>query len=34
MALVVVTVLVIARTKLSPIWMVALGALVGALGWT
>jgi chromate transporter len=34
MGLVVVTVLVIAHTRLSPMWLVALGALVGALGWT
>ena len=33
MALVVVTVLAIARTRLSPMWMVALGAIVGAAGW-
>lgn len=33
MLLVGVTVLVMWRTKLSPIWMVALGALVGVLGW-
>jgi chromate transporter len=32
-ALVVVTVAVIWRTRLSPIWMVALGAIVGAFGW-
>jgi len=33
-ALVVVTVGVMWRTKLSPTWMVGAGALVGALGWT
>lgn len=32
-ALVVVTVLVMWRTRLSPIWMVAVGAVVGILGW-
>jgi hypothetical protein len=24
---------VMARTKLSPMWLVGLGAVVGALGW-
>ena len=28
-----VTVLMLVKTKVSPIWMVALGAGVGALGW-
>jgi chromate transporter len=32
-ALILVTVLVMLRTKLSPIWLVALGTLVGALGF-
>lgn len=27
------TVLMLVKTKLSPIWLVAVGALVGALGW-
>ena len=31
--LIVVTVLVMLRTRLSPMWLVALGALAGALGW-
>ena len=34
MALVGATVLVMTRTKLSPMWPVAAGALVGALGWS
>lgn len=33
-ALLVVTVLTLWRTRLSPIWMVAAGAVVGAFGWT
>jgi chromate transporter len=33
MALVAVTVLVMWRSKLSPVWMVAVGMLAGALGW-
>ena len=32
-ALVAISVLVMARTKLSPMWLVGLGAIVGALGW-
>jgi chromate transporter len=32
-ALVAVSVLVMARTRLSPMWLVGLGAVVGALGW-
>ena len=32
-ALVLVTVAVMARTKVSPMWLVGLGAVVGALGW-
>jgi chromate transporter len=33
MALVPVTVLFMLMTSRSPLWMIALGALVGALGW-
>jgi chromate transporter len=33
LALIAVTALVMLRTKLSPIWLVALGMVVGALGW-
>jgi chromate transporter len=33
MALVAITVLVMSRAKLSPIWMVAAGMAAGALGW-
>ena len=33
LALIVVTVIVMMRTKLSPIWLVAIGMLAGALGW-
>jgi chromate transporter len=33
MALVGLTVLVLVRTKLSPIWMVAAGMVAGAMGW-
>jgi chromate transporter len=33
MALVGATVLVMVRTKLSPMWAVAIGAAVGAAGW-
>jgi chromate transporter len=32
LALIAVTVVTMTRTKLSPIWLVALGAVVGALG--
>ena len=32
-ALVAISVLVMARTKLSPMWLVGLGAIAGALGW-
>jgi chromate transporter len=32
-ALVALTVLVMWRTKLSPMWLIAVGALAGALGW-
>ena len=33
LALIGVTVLVMMRSKLSPIWLIALGALVGLSGW-
>jgi chromate transporter len=33
MALVAATVVVMMRTKISPMWAVGVGALVGALGW-
>ena len=33
LALVVVTVAAMLRTRLSPMWLVALGALAGAAGW-
>jgi chromate transporter len=32
-ALVVVTVAIMLRTRLSPMWPIALGAVVGGLGW-
>jgi chromate transporter len=32
-ALIALTIGVMARTKLSPMWLVATGAVVGALGW-
>jgi chromate transporter len=32
-ALVAISVLFMARTKLSPMWLVGLGAIAGALGW-
>lgn len=32
-ALIVVSIVVMMRTRLSPIWLVGLGAAVGALGW-
>lgn len=32
-ALVVITVLAMWRSKISPMWLIALGAAVGALGW-
>ena len=32
-ALIMVSVAVMLRTRLSPIWLVALGALAGGLGW-
>jgi chromate transporter len=33
MLLVPLTVLLLMKTKLSPVWLVAMGAVVGALGW-
>jgi chromate transporter len=33
LALVAVTVVAMWRTRLSPMWLIALGALVGATGW-
>jgi chromate transporter len=33
MALIAVSIVVMMRTRLSPIWLVGLGAVVGALGW-
>ncbi len=32
-ALILVSIALMLRTRLSPIWMVGLGAVVGALGW-
>jgi chromate transporter len=32
-ALVAITVLLMWKTRLSPLWLIALGAVVGALGW-
>jgi chromate transporter len=32
-ALVAVTVVVMVKTRVSPVWLVALGAVVGMLGW-
>jgi chromate transporter len=34
MALIAISIVVMLRTKLSPIWLVGLGAVVGALGWS
>ena len=31
--LVIVAIAVMMRTRISPMWLVALGAVVGALGW-
>jgi chromate transporter len=31
--LIAVSVLLMYRTRISPMWLVGLGALVGALGW-
>jgi chromate transporter len=33
MLLVPLTALLVLKTRLSPVWLVAMGALVGALGW-
>ncbi|WP_234413891.1 chromate transporter [Ideonella sp. A 288] len=33
LALAAVTVVVMTRTRLSPMWLIALGAVVGMLGW-
>jgi chromate transporter len=33
LALIVVTLVVMTRTRWSPMWLVALGAIVGGLGW-
>ena len=33
-ALIVVSVLALVRWRLSPMWLMALGAVIGALGWT
>lgn len=33
MLLVPLTVLLLVKTRLSPVWLVAMGALAGALGW-
>ena len=33
LALIATSVLVMLRTKLSPMWLVALGSVVGAMGW-
>jgi chromate transporter len=33
MLLVPLTALLLLKTRLSPVWLVAMGALVGALGW-
>jgi chromate transporter len=33
LALIVITVAVMMRTRISPMWLVGLGALVGMLGW-
>jgi chromate transporter len=33
LALIGISILVMLRTKLSPMWVVALGCIVGALGW-
>ncbi len=31
--LIVVSIVVMLRTRISPMWLVGLGAVVGALGW-
>ena len=33
LGLILISVFVMLRTKLSPMWLVALGSIVGALGW-
>ena len=33
LALIAVTIAAIARTRVSPMWLIALGAVVGAVGW-
>ena len=33
LAVVVISIVVMMRTRLSPMWLVGLGAVVGALGW-
>jgi chromate transporter len=33
LALIIISVLVMLRTRLSPMWLVALGMAAGALGW-
>jgi chromate transporter len=33
LALIALTVMVMFRTRLSPIWLIAVGAAVGAMGW-
>jgi chromate transporter len=33
LALVAVTVVLMWRTKVSPMWLIGLGAVAGALGW-
>ena len=33
LALIAISIVVMARTRLSPLWLVGLGALVGAAGW-
>jgi chromate transporter len=33
MLLVPLTALLLVKTRLSPVWLVAMGALAGALGW-
>jgi len=30
---VAITVIVMVRTRISPMWLVGLGAIVGAFGW-
>ena len=33
LALIAITIAAIVRTRVSPVWLIALGAVVGALGW-